>query len=88
MISQMRALEDENQRLKKMYAEMSMQAELLKKALGKKMIRPALRRGLAENAVARHGVSLRWPAAPLTRMRLAIVKPALERRDRRICWLG
>ena len=36
MISQMKALEDENRRLKKMYAEMSMQAELLKKALGKK----------------------------------------------------
>jgi len=29
MISQMKALEDENRRLKKMYAEMSMQAELL-----------------------------------------------------------
>lgn len=36
MISQMTALEDENRRLKKMYAEMSMQAELLKEALGKK----------------------------------------------------
>ena len=36
MISQMKALEDQNRRLKKMYAEMSMQAELLKKALGKK----------------------------------------------------
>ena len=36
MISQMKALEDENWRLKKMYAEMSMQAELLKEALGKK----------------------------------------------------
>ena len=36
MISQMRALEDQNRRLKKMYAEMSMQAELLKDALGKK----------------------------------------------------
>ena len=36
MISQMKALEDQNQRLKKMYAEMSMQAELLKEALGKK----------------------------------------------------
>lgn len=35
MISQMKALEDENRRLKKMYAEMSMQAELLKEALGK-----------------------------------------------------
>ena len=29
MISQMKALEDENRRLKKMIAEMSMQAELL-----------------------------------------------------------
>ncbi len=36
MISQMKALEDENRRLKKMYAEMSMQAALLKEALGKK----------------------------------------------------
>ena len=36
MISQMKAFEDENRRLKKMYAEMSMQAELLKEALGKK----------------------------------------------------
>ena len=36
MISQMKALEDENRRLKKMYAEMSMQAALLKEALGEK----------------------------------------------------
>ena len=35
MISQMKALEDENRRLKKMYAEMSMQNDLLKEALGK-----------------------------------------------------
>jgi putative transposase len=36
MISQMKALEDQNRRLKKMYAETSMRAELLKEALGKK----------------------------------------------------
>ena len=36
MISQMKAREDENRRLKRMYAEMSMQAELLKESLGKK----------------------------------------------------
>ena len=36
MIRQMKTLEAENRRLKKMYAEMSMQAELLKEALGKK----------------------------------------------------
>jgi putative transposase len=36
MISQMKTLEDENRRLKRMYADLSMQADLLKEALGKK----------------------------------------------------
>jgi putative transposase len=36
MISDMKVMEDENRRLKKMYAELSMQNELLKEALGKK----------------------------------------------------
>nr|WP_272212708.1 IS3 family transposase [Marinicella sp. W31]MDC2878618.1 IS3 family transposase [Marinicella sp. W31] len=57
MISQMKALEDENRRLKKMYAEMSMQTELLKEALGK-MTRPSLRREVAAQAVAIRGVSI------------------------------
>lgn len=36
MISEMKGLEEENRRLKKMFAELSMQNELLKEALGKK----------------------------------------------------
>jgi putative transposase len=36
MISEMKELAEENRRLKKMYAEKSMQNELLKEALGKK----------------------------------------------------
>ena len=36
MIAQTKALEDENRRLKKMFAELSMQNDLLKEALGKK----------------------------------------------------
>lgn len=36
MISQMKAMAQENQRLKKMYAEMSLQNDLLKEALEKK----------------------------------------------------
>ena len=36
MISQMKSLDDENRRLKKMFAELSMQNGLLKEALGKK----------------------------------------------------
>lgn len=36
MISQMKSLEGENRRLKRMFADLSMQADLLKEALGKK----------------------------------------------------
>lgn len=36
LMSQMKALEDENRRLKRMFADLSMQADLLKEALGKK----------------------------------------------------
>jgi putative transposase len=36
LIGQMKAMEDENRRLKRMYADLSMQNDLLKEALGKK----------------------------------------------------
>jgi len=36
MISQMKALEEENRRLKKMYAEAQMSADILKEAIAKK----------------------------------------------------
>ena len=36
LISQMKALEEENRRLKKMYAEAQMSADILKEALAKK----------------------------------------------------
>jgi putative transposase len=36
MMSEMKAIAEENRRLKRMYAEMSMQNDLLKEALGKK----------------------------------------------------
>jgi len=36
LITEMKDMADQNRRLKKMYAEMSMQNELLKEALGKK----------------------------------------------------
>ena len=36
MMSQMKALEDENRRLKRMFADLSMQSDLLREALGKK----------------------------------------------------
>jgi len=58
MMSQMKALEEENRRLKRMYADLSMQADLLKEALGKKIARPAQRRDLAMKAVAQRGISI------------------------------
>ena len=36
MVSQMKAMEEENRRLKRMYADLSMQNDLLKEALGQK----------------------------------------------------
>ena len=36
MVSEMKAMAEENRRLKRMHAEMSMQNDLLKEALGKK----------------------------------------------------
>jgi putative transposase len=36
LIRQMKAIADENRRLQRMYADLSMQADLLKEALGKK----------------------------------------------------
>ena len=36
MIAQTKAIEEENRRLKRMYADLSMQADLLKEALGEK----------------------------------------------------
>jgi putative transposase len=46
MVSQMKAIEAENRRLKRMYADLSMQNDLLKEALGKCMVRPAIARFL------------------------------------------
>ena len=46
LISQMKAIEDENRRLKRMYADLSMQADLLKEALGKNVWSAPLLQGL------------------------------------------
>ncbi|NWG92814.1 MAG: IS3 family transposase [Parvularculaceae bacterium] len=58
LMSEMKAMAEENRRLKKMYAEMAMQNELLKDALGKKLTRPSQRREMAMKAVEEDGVSV------------------------------
>ncbi|WP_417255182.1 IS3 family transposase [Celeribacter sp.] len=58
LIAEMKDMAEQNRRLKKMYAEMSMQNDLLKEALGKKPLKPSRRREMAMNAVAQNGVSI------------------------------
>ncbi|MDO7621923.1 MAG: IS3 family transposase [Loktanella sp.] len=58
MVSELKAMADENRRLKRMYAEMSMQNDLLKEALGKKPVRPSQRREMAVKAVEDRRVSI------------------------------
>ncbi|WAW10783.1 IS3 family transposase [Oxalobacter vibrioformis] len=59
MITRMKELEAENTRLKKMYAEERIKAEILKEAIGKKVVRPSQRREMARRAVADKRISIR-----------------------------
>ena len=73
MIAQMKAIEDENRRLKKMFAELSMQNELLKEALGKKQIGHLNAARWPGMRWRDEGSALHWPVGPLTLARPAIV---------------
>ena len=57
LISEMKAMAEENRRLKRVYANVSMQNDLLRR-LWEKMIRLAQSRELAVKAVAMKGVSI------------------------------
>jgi putative transposase len=60
LMSEMKDMAEENRRLKRMYAEMSMQNDLLKEALGKKALRPSIAgSGLLANHERVRGE--RWP---------------------------
>ncbi|MBQ0745175.1 MAG: IS3 family transposase [Marinobacter sp.] len=59
MIKRMKELEDENRRLKKMYAEERLKSELRKEALEGKVVKPSLRREMAHKAVGAVRCSIR-----------------------------
>lgn len=59
MVARMKELEEENRRLKKMYAEAQLSTDLLKEALSKKMVRPSQRRETARTAVEGGRTSIR-----------------------------
>ncbi|HEX7762551.1 MAG TPA: IS3 family transposase [Cellvibrio sp.] len=58
-VKRLKDLEEENRRLKQMYAELSLDHKILKDIVGKKAVKPAVRRELADYAVTTHAVSLR-----------------------------
>ena len=69
MIAQMKTIEDENRRLKKMFAELSMQNELLKEALGKNVWSAPLLQGFRA-----------WPSGLRKCIRPLISQPLLATR--------
>ncbi|HFF3079714.1 TPA: IS3 family transposase, partial [Legionella pneumophila] len=58
-IKRLKDLEEENRRLKQMYAELSLDHKILKDIVGKKAVKPTVRRELVDYAVNAHTVSLR-----------------------------
>ncbi len=58
LMSQLKELQEESRRLKKMYAETQMTAEVLREAMAKKMVRPSQRREMARWAVADKALSI------------------------------
>ncbi|WP_323018506.1 IS3 family transposase [Castellaniella sp.] len=59
MMSRMKELEAENARLRKMYVEEKLKAELRAEALEKKVVKPSRRREMAQRVVQERGVSVR-----------------------------
>jgi putative transposase len=59
MMSRMKELEEENRRLKKMYLEEKLMAEIVSEALEKKVVRPSRRKVMAMKAVKERGICIR-----------------------------
>ncbi|HEX7341904.1 MAG TPA: IS3 family transposase [Rhodanobacteraceae bacterium] len=59
MMARLKELEDENRRLKKMYAEAQLSTDLLKEAMANCVVRPSQRREMAIDAVHRQRTSIR-----------------------------
>ncbi|MAL49609.1 MULTISPECIES: IS3 family transposase [unclassified Methylophaga] len=59
MIKRLKELEDENRRLKKMYAEECLKSQIRQEALEGKVVKPSLRKEMAQQVVAKLGLSIR-----------------------------
>ncbi|ULG69568.1 IS3 family transposase [Marinobacterium sediminicola] len=63
LMARLKELEDENRRLKKMYAEERLKAEIIQEAPAKKVVKPSRRKEMAQTYVASRGVSIRLACA-------------------------
>ncbi|WP_443640095.1 IS3 family transposase [Candidatus Njordibacter sp. Uisw_039] len=59
LMGRMKELEDENRRLKKMYAEERLKSEIIQEAMGKKVVKPSQRKEMAQAAVSNKAISVR-----------------------------
>ncbi|NMX73778.1 IS3 family transposase [Pseudomonas sp. WS 5532] len=59
LMARLRELEEENRRLKKMYAEERLKAEIIQEAMGKKVVTPSRRREMAQDVVRSGRCSIR-----------------------------
>jgi len=73
LISELKAMAKENRRLKRMYAETSMQNASIEGALGKNALRSSLRKEIAVKAAPDVASALRWPTGRSASARAAIV---------------
>ncbi|MBA5226617.1 MULTISPECIES: IS3 family transposase [Pectobacterium] len=60
LMTRLKELEDENRRLKKMYAEERLKAEIIQEAMPKKVVKPSQRRQMAKAAVENRHISVRF----------------------------
>ncbi|EFB4347029.1 IS3 family transposase [Escherichia coli] len=60
MMARLKELEEENRRLKKMYAEERLKAEIIQEAMGKKVVKPSSRKQMAQEAVRSRNISVRF----------------------------
>lgn len=64
LMARLRELEEENRRLKKMYAEERLKAEIIQEAMAKKVVKPSRRREMALQAVRSGQITSNWRVMP------------------------
>ncbi|QBS11153.1 IS3 family transposase [Legionella israelensis] len=79
-IKRMKQLEEENAKLKRMFADLSLENRALKDVIEKKPLKPAEKREMADYLVQEHGLSLRRSCSVLRLSRTAYYyQPAMDK---------